>query len=181
MRWTILAGILGGIAMYVWSAVAHVATPLGEVGINSLPNEGMTIETIAADMGRHSGMFLFPDMRPGKPMANKKGTGPGGLLVYQPNASMGMNPVTLGKEFAKEVLTSIIAALLLSWSVLEGYGARVGFVSLIGLAATLTTNVSYWAWYNFPGRYTAANMAIEFVGFVVAGLVIAALVPKPQS
>jgi hypothetical protein len=39
----------------------------------------------------------------------------------------------------------------------------------------LATNVSYWNWYGFPGSYTAAYMAIEIIGFFVAGLAAAAL------
>ena len=28
----IVAGVVGGIAMFIWSAIAHIATPLGAVG-----------------------------------------------------------------------------------------------------------------------------------------------------
>ena len=34
-----LPGVLGGIAMYLWSAIAHVALRLGMIGIQEIPNE----------------------------------------------------------------------------------------------------------------------------------------------
>lgn len=35
----ILAGIAGGIAMFIWSFRSHTVLPLGEVGVRMLPNE----------------------------------------------------------------------------------------------------------------------------------------------
>ena len=37
----ILAGVLGGIAMFIWTSIAHMATPLGHAGIigNFLTNQ----------------------------------------------------------------------------------------------------------------------------------------------
>ena len=36
----LLAGILGGIAMFVWTAIAHMfIAPLGEAGVREIPNE----------------------------------------------------------------------------------------------------------------------------------------------
>jgi len=51
--------------------------------------------------------------------------------------------------------------------------------SLVNLTA-ITTNVSYWNWYVFPGVYTASYMLIEVVGFVLVG-VAAGLVLRKRS
>ena len=32
-----LAGIIGGIVMFVWTSIAHMAVPPGEAGINEIP------------------------------------------------------------------------------------------------------------------------------------------------
>ena len=51
---------------------------------------------------------------------------------------------------------------------------RAGFfVSVLGIAVAVWTNMSYWNWYGFPRRYTAVYMVTEVVGFIVAGVVIA--------
>ena len=48
------------------------------------------------------------------------------------------------------------------------------------ILAAMTTNVSYWNWYGFPGVYTASYIVIEMVGFVLVG-VVAALVLRKRS
>ena len=59
----LLAGLLGGIAMYVWSTIAHVATPLGTTGISTLPDEQVTMNALEATLAEQHGLYLFPDLR----------------------------------------------------------------------------------------------------------------------
>jgi hypothetical protein len=47
----LLAGILGGIAMFVWTSIAHMALPLGEAGINEIPNESAVLIAMQSSMG----------------------------------------------------------------------------------------------------------------------------------
>ncbi len=173
---SILAGIAGGIAMFVWASIAHVALPLGATGVSALPNEASTIAAISQAMDEHGGLFLFPDMR-GK-QAPKGATGASGFFVYRPHAAIAMQPSTLGWEFATELVEALIAAALISWASISGFAARVGFASLVGLAAAVTTNVSYWNWYGFPLDYTLAYGFIQVVGYAVAGAVIALVLPR---
>jgi hypothetical protein len=174
---TVLAGFAGGILMFVWSSIAHVALPLGQIGVSTLPHEASSIAAIASAMGDEGGLFIFPDMRPGKPMADKKGSGPEGLLIYQPRGSFEMSPAQLAIEFAKEVVEALIAATLLSLTSLQSYASRLGFVSLVGLVVAIATNVSYWNWYAFPLSYTLSYGVIQLLGYVAAGLAIAWVVP----
>jgi len=44
----------------------------------------------------------------------------------------------------------------------------------------VTTNIPYFNWYHFPLDYTLAYGFIEWVGYAVAGLVLAAML-KPQT
>ena len=57
------------------------------------------------------------------------------------------------------------------------------FVSLIGLVPTLNAELPYWNWYGFPSTYVLATGFVHLMGFVVAGLVVAALVKtaRPES
>jgi hypothetical protein len=178
----LLAGLLGGIAMYVWSTIAHVATPLGTVGISTLPDEQVTMNAVAASMGDQHGFYLFPDMRPGHPAAgNPVKEGPFGLLVYRPRASYSLVPANLIIEFVTELAEAMIAAMLLSWVALTGYAARVGFVTLVGVAGAITTNVPYWNWYGFPTDYTLVYAFVEIVAYLAGALVIAWILPKPAA
>ena len=57
---TLLAGIAAGIAMFIWSSIAHVATPLGMVGVSTLPDESVTVGNLASAIGDKGGLYLFP-------------------------------------------------------------------------------------------------------------------------
>lgn len=175
---TVLAGFAGGILMFVWASIAHVALPLGQAGVSGLPNEAGSMAAMSTALGDHEGLFIFPDMREGRPMANKTGNGPTGFLIYHPHGSYEMKPSQLVAEFVKELAEAMIAAVLLYWSAVQGYGARLGFVTLIGVVAAIATNASYWTWYGFPLSYTLSYGAIQLIGYVAAGLAIAWVVPQ---
>jgi hypothetical protein len=114
--------------------------------------------------------------------AAKMKVNPSGLLLYHPpGRGIEMMPMNLLTEFVKETITSLIAAFLLAQTLIAVYAARVGFVSLVGIAAGLTTNISYWNWYGFPTDYTLAYAFTDIAGYVAAGLAIAAVLRKPGT
>ena len=175
----LIAGILGGIAMYIWSTIAHVALPLGQVGFSQMPNEAAVLSAAQASNGARDGLYFFPWVSPKDPQMMQKMTAalkvkPSGLLLYHP-AGHGVSDMAtpMIAEFVKQLAQALIAAFLVSLAVLPGYWARVGFVALIGVVAGITTNVSYWIWYGFPADYSLAAVFIEFMDYVAAGLAIA--------
>ncbi len=185
---TLLAGVLGALAMFVWTAVAHMATPLGSTGFSQVPNEAVPAAALQASIGPKAGLYLFPWTDPKnrdaeKIYEEKAKTMPTGFLVYHPpGKGTMMTGGTLGSEFAKQLVCSLLAAFLLAQAtMLSAYAARVAFVAAIGVAAALTTNGSYAIWYGFPTDFTLAAMFTDFVSYLVAGLVIAGLVKPPRS
>lgn len=79
------------------------------------------------------------------------------------------------------LVEALLAAWLLSRTRLAGYASRVGFVFVVGLTAAITTNIPYWNWYGFPASYTMANITIQLVGFLIIGLVAAAVMKQPLA
>ncbi len=174
----LLAGLLGGAAMFLAGAITHVVLPLGEVGIQSLPNEEAIIPALRDNI-RECGMYFFPGMA-SKPTPEQQKqweeryrAGPTGVLIFHPRGSEPMNPLQLLTELASNILLAFVVAWLLSRATLSSFGARLLFVALIGLVVGLAIPVSYWNWYGFPGAYTLAEMANEVIGFGAAGLVLA--------
>jgi len=175
----LIAGILGGIAMYIWSTLAHVVLPLGQVGLSQMPNEAAVLAAAQASNGEKDGLYFFPWVDPKDPQMMQKmdaaiKTNPSGLMLYHPPGH-GMTEMAgpMIMEFLKEVLQALIAAFLVSLAAVRTYFGRVGFVTLIGVAAAITTNISYWMWYGFPADYTLAAVAIELVDYIAASLAIA--------
>jgi len=188
----ILSGLLAGIAMFIWSAIAHMVLPLGEAGVHrQIPNEDQLLASIQTNLGDNAGLYLFPalgvsdnasrqEMKDAMSHYEEKlAHNPSGVLMYHP---MGTRPFEFGKlfliEFGTELLEAILAVYLLAQTRVSSFVGRVGFVFVIGIVAAVATNVSYWNWYGFPSAYTAAYMTIQIVGFLCAGLVAAISLPK---
>jgi hypothetical protein len=188
----LLAGILGGIAMFVWASLAHMVLPLGQTGIKEIPNELSFLSAVHSSLGEKSGLYMFPGMELGpnptreqqhaavEHYGEKLAANPSGLLVYHPPGAKALTPGQLVTEFLTEVVEALIVVFLLAQTRLTTFGSRVGFVTLAGVLAAITTNISYWNWYGFPGSYTTAYMTIEIVGYLVVGIV-AALIMKGSA
>ena len=173
----LLASLAAVIAMYVWTSVAHVATPLGQLGLSTLPNESVTVGNLTSAVDGKAGLYAFPMNMAAHSSA---ATQTAGLLMYNPAAPTSVSARNLVLEFLTELAECVIAIWLLAQTALTGYAARVGFVSMVGLAAVIATNVPYWNWYAFPVHYSLGYGLIALVGFVVAGLAGAAVL-KPKA
>jgi hypothetical protein len=173
----LVAGLLGGLAMFVWSFVAHELTPLGSYGISTLPNESTTVANLASSIGGKAGLYLFPAPVGASASA---ATAPGGFLVFNPKTPTTLQPSYLVVEFVTEVVESLLAAWLLLQTALATYAMRVVFVGVVGVTGAIVTNVPYWNWYSFPLGYTLGYSLVEVVAFLVAGLVIAAVL-RPRT
>jgi hypothetical protein len=92
----LLAGILGGIAMFIWTSIAHMVLLLGEAGVREIPNESAVLSAMQSNIGDQTGLYIFPGLGVGKnaspqekneamkQIAAKAASGPSGLLMYDP-------------------------------------------------------------------------------------------------
>lgn len=176
----LLAGVVGGVALFFWGFLSHAVLPLGQVGIQNLPQDRTVVESLKAAIPT-AGLYFFPPMDASGGMAADQINGPHGILVYHPSGASAMMTGELVNEFILNVIQALIAAYLLSLATgLAGYTSRVGLVLILGVLSALATNVEYWNWYKFPANYTLAAMADDILGFLVVGLIVAALV-KPSG
>ena len=182
----ILAGVLGAIAMFVWTAIAHMFLPFGEAGIGEIPNEEAVLTAMQNSIGTKTGLYMFPGMGLGPDASHaqrseamkgyeaKLEKNPTGLLMFHPAGSRPMMmPKHLTIEFITELLEALLMVALLAQTAIVTFGGRVGFVLVAGILATITTNISFWNWWGFPTVYIASYMFIQIVGFFLVGLVAA--------
>lgn len=180
-----LAALLGALAIFTWEFVAHMFTPLGEAGLDYMPKTDTVGSALEAAIGGRSGMYMFPtggltkessnaDKREAMArMAAELKTKPAGLLVYKA-PGVGFNfAKSLAVQFANDFLKALLSVALLAQTRLATFGRRVGFVTLAGVLAAITTTVPYWNWYGFNGVFTLANIVMDVAAFFFAGLVIA--------
>jgi len=182
---TLIAGIVGGIVLFAWGSIAHVATPLGHVGYSAIPNEGAVMEAMRANINQ-DGLYFFPWLDPArqsdeaamKEWGDKAVRGPTGIMVYRMQGDAGIPPAMLAVEFTSNVFVGILAALVLA-NISGTLLMRALLTGLMGLMASADIFVSYWNWYKFPADYTLAQSAIQVIGFLLMGATIAAIAKKP--
>lgn len=179
----LLAGVLAGIALFAWGAISHMVLGLSEVGIKAMPNEEPVLSAMSSNL-KEPGFYFFPGgmETPEQQQAaeEKYRKGPIGILIYQPTGRQPWDPMQFGTEFLKGVVAAIIAAWLLSQTSISSFLTRALFVALVGFVGSLDVHGSYWNWYGFPTNYTLAALADEFIGWFVAGLLLAGFI-KPAS
>lgn len=190
----VLAGLAGGVAMFIWGFVAHMMLPLGEAGLKALPYEESVLTAVSAHI-KEPGFYLFPwpESPAGTPMpmsaeARKKAeelykTFPHGMLLFYPPPGPMMTGGQLVIELTTNVLSSFIAAVLVHMTLgsVRSFFKRALFVAVLGLSAGIAVNVPHWNWYGFPAAFTLGEIVEHVVGFGIVGLVLAAILKPAET
>jgi hypothetical protein len=193
MKRIVLAGIVGGVVLFVWGAVAWMVVPLHTPTIKTLPNED-AIRSVLREAVKEPGVYSIPGYPQGQSMSKQEAAaamssfeakhraGPVGVLVLRPQGGEPMEARVFLSGFILQVAVAAVAAWLLSLAAgnLRSYGARVQFVTVLGAFAALAVDLQYWNWWAFPTDYTIGMVADHVIGWFLAGLALAAIV-KPAS
>ena len=179
----LLGGLVGGIVLFVWGFVSHTVLPLGEMGVQPLPEEEILLGTMESTVSEPA-IYFFPGMsKDPSPeetqlWMQKYEAGPIGILVYRPT---GFKPMSgqLIYQFLTDIAAALLVALLLSHTAMA-YWKRVLFVTLLGLVGWFSIVVPYMIWYVFPGSFTIGSLIDIVLVWLVVGLVLGALV-KPAK
>lgn len=180
-----LAALLGAVAFFLWSFVAHTLTPLGHAGLTMLPETEAVSAAMQSAIGDKHGMYMFPTAGLGpnstraehtaamEQIMEEMKTKPSGLLIYHPAGRTFNFGKTLGIQFAIYFFEALIVVYLLAQAAVAAFGSRVLFVTAVGLLPAIATNLGHWNWYGYTTAYTFANVAMELIGFLCAGIAIA--------
>ena len=179
MKRVLLAGLLGGLALFAWESVAHLVLPLGQAGLKTIDNEQAVVGALR-DTVKQPGLYFFPASAASG--AAQAAVGPTGIMAVQPNGTTALMPSQLLTQLGADVVAMMLAGILLVQAGgLPGFGKRVVFFTVMGILPALRTDLSYWNWYAFPTSYTAAQFTVNIVGFCVAGMVLAKLIGTPSG
>jgi hypothetical protein len=180
----LIGGLVGGIVLFLWGFVAHTMLPLGEMGIEPLPEEEMVLGVMESALSEPA-IYFFPglskDPAPEETQLwlQKYEAGPVGILVYRPT---GFKPMAgqMIYQLLSDIAAVLVAALLLSFTAMV-YWKRVLFVTLLGLVGWFGIVVPYWNWYLFPGSFTVAALIEGLLGWFLVGLLLGAMVKPLKS
>lgn len=189
MKKTLIAGIAGGVILFIWSFLAWVILPLHEPTLHKLPNEDAVIAALQSN-ATAKGIYLFPrspGMSADKPTMDaweqKLKRGPTGMLIYD---TAGTDPF-MTSQMASGFLLDILSALVVAWflarstAMNSSYLARVTYCGMFGVFVSVFTHLMSWNWMGFPMDYTIGLIIDGIVGLLLAGLAIAAIVKAPKT
>src|SRR5437762_9525392 len=94
MAKVVLGGLVAGVVIFFWGAVAHMALPIGKMGIRQIPNEDAVLGAMRITI-QEPGFYFFPGMDLGKQASEseqqvwkaKLKEGPAGVLIIQPQGA----------------------------------------------------------------------------------------------
>ncbi len=192
MKRVVLSGVVAGVVFFLWLSLVHMATPLGQVGIRAIHNEDEVLRSIKTNIAE-PGFYFFPgaDTSPKASSADRKAamavamekmkTSPTGIMVVYPNGKAPLAPSQLATELVNDLVQGLILAWLIWRSKETSMGGRVFFALMVGVIASMVTNVSYWNWYGFPTSYTLSYIFGEVTGYAVMGMAIAITLGETKS
>jgi hypothetical protein len=185
MKRVISGTLLGGIALFVWSAISHSVLLIG-AGFSPLPDEDKIISTLNSSI-KEQGLYFFPgkDFRRSTPeqeatWLEKYRTGPAGMIIYRPVGGEPFSPNKLLIQLLASFVTAGIISFVISL-IAASYWERVAATTLLGLLACSAVSIIYWNWYEYPTSFFAAQIVDQVVGFFLAGLVIAKIATSRKS
>ena len=187
MKKMLLAGLVGGLVVFVWGFVAHALLPLGEMGLTPMPVNSPLLESMKSNL-LQEGLYYFPGREVGRQQTkaedavwtSKYKMGPNGLLLYHPTGSDPMSVRRLGIQLATDVAGALLLAYLLV-AIAGTTGAQVKLAKQLRIAAVagifgwLSISVAHWNWYGFPCAFILAELIDQVVSWTLAGLVMALL------
>lgn len=176
----LIAGLLGGVVFFLWGAVAHMALPIGQMGMKMAASEEPVLATLRDNL-QGEGVYVVPGLAPDKVgdqaavkhYSEKAKANPYAFVIYQPQGRDGMDmSANLVQQYASDTLSAMVVALVLALGAF-GFGKRVLIATALGLFSWLTISVPYWNWYRFPLDFTLGSLLEQVVGWFLAGLAIA--------
>jgi len=193
MTWRILiAGVIGGLSVFVTGAVEHMVLQWGDRSVQRLPDEAALQSVVTAQKLAH-GIYGFPEI-PGDVPADQQETadtqlnerykqGPNGMLFIGRSGEDMMGPRQLGMEAGSNILACLLAAWVVSrFSPKNGFLIRWLAVMTMGAMAWLSLSASHAIWYRFHWPFVRDELLGILLEGAVAGLVVAAIVkPVPDS
>jgi hypothetical protein len=176
----LVAGLLGGIVFFVWGALAHMALPIGDMGMRKVPVEDPVIEALRGNLPG-AGVYIVPGLEPGKmpddatakAYSEKARNNPYAFIVYEPQ---GRDMMNMGPQLGTQAFTDVFSAIILAW-VLSlaplAFGKRVLAAGMLGLFSWLTVSAPWWNWYRFTDAFTLGSLLEQTIGWFIAGAAIA--------
>ncbi len=187
----ILAAVVGAVVLFVWGAAFWMGLSNVFGGLRALePAQEEAIIATLKTQNLSTGVYYFPGMPThGKDLPPEEAkrlndawearhrAGPLGTLRFTAEGKGVMEPVLFARGFVIDLIASILVCIMVIASTPGGFLKRWGMAALFGVAASVSVHLIDWNWMFTPTDYTLMACVDTTLGWVLAGLPIAALLP----
>jgi hypothetical protein len=177
----LVAALIGGVVMFIWGALAHMALGLGNPGIHPPADQDRVLSSLQQGLGPQAGIYILPWLDPGQlgderavqAFGAKARSSPYAWVVYMPRGedTTRMAPQLL-RQWASDTLAALALAGVMGLAVV-GFRRRLGIAAAVSVFAWLSLLVPYWNWYRFPVSFIQAALIEELLGWLLAGAAMA--------
>ena len=177
-----VAGLIGGIVLFVWGAISHMALPIGEMGMKVAAGQDAALAAVQASAEQGAGVYMVPGMSPDqwrdeaamRAFVEKCRSSPYAFVVYDPAGNPAIE--NMAPNLVKQLVSDLLVGLLTAWIMAlaaGGFGRRVQVGGAVGLVAWLAVSIPYWNWYRFPLDFTIGSLLDVSLGILIASVPMA--------
>lgn len=185
----LIAGLVGGLVLFMGGAFSHMALNLETRAFQHLPNEDATLAFVKSQ-SLEAGIYGFPmgaknwnELTAEEKAIEEKRVneayraGPSGFLIIGPTGEYPMENKQLIGEFVADVLAALLVAFIAShFSTFTSFPRRWLLIALIAPVAWLCLSVSLFLWDRYPIPFILDGLFAALIEWTMAGCVIAAIV-----
>jgi len=176
MKNLVLGSFLAGLILFFWGFVYYgiIGIPYGLLG--EVDDIGPVLKTtFPAD-----GTYIVPNPN-AENLEELQAQGPIAMIHIKRDGVA--NPLSMmGTGFVHGwIYCLLLAALLKQICKKSGYGARVGFVTLVGVAGAFMDRFGDAIWFVQSWSWHASNFAYSVIGAALVGLVLAKFIESPVT
>jgi len=175
MKPLILGTLLGTLVALACNVISWDVLDWRDANLSTFDDDSEVTSVIAKN-ATHDGIYVLPggpnSVSDSKVAVDALRKGP---VVFAAIQVHGFGSFT--KAMIAQAIDLFIAAFLATWLLSQtsglNYVRRVLFVGVIGLAASVISDLPNWTWWGFPASYTAICLIDTTVTWLLVGLVIA--------
>jgi hypothetical protein len=189
MARVIVAVVLTAVVQFVWGFTYFGVLNGMDRMTSRAPEEAALAETLAKALPS-SGTYILPtcpgmSASPEVQKAHEARVAAGPIVsihIRKEGFDLAQVPAFMGMGFGLTLLTAAVAALLLQAALpgLRTYAARLGFVTGLGVLATLTTRLSDGLWLHYPAAFVIGQSLFGVTVWLLGGAVMAAII-RPSA
>jgi hypothetical protein len=179
LRW-VLGAVGAAVVMFLWGFVYWGLLPFGAASIHSLPNEDAVRAALRAG-NLPTGVYYLPKMGTDPAAEAHSLEGPIVKLYYRAEGGPPMSPARMGLGWLHGLVAALLAGYLLATvtGVMNTFPRRLAFVFALGLFGSFTMVLGDAIWWHHPLGFQLTQFGYHAVNWLLAGLVLAAVIKEP--